>query len=117
MFVHAKDLLIAAIGGGGHDEKEGAPAGGGWGACQPGPLAERIGNVELNPLRSALLCRPYVGPNASLVARPPPADLFICAKYLFVAAKGQADRQRLVVLVAVEQVERKLGWPPLGVII
>src|SRR5262245_34097512 len=36
--------------------EEEAPAGGGWGACQPGPLAERIGNVELNPLRSALLC-------------------------------------------------------------
>ena len=84
----AKHLFVAAIGGGGHDEKEEAPAGGGWGAYQyqPGPLAERIGNVELNPLRSALLCRPYVGPNASLVARPPPADLLICAKDLFVAA-------------------------------
>ena len=56
------------------------------GAGQPGPLAERIGNVELNPLRSALLCRPYVGPNASLVARPPPADLLICAKDLFFGA-------------------------------
>ena len=56
--------------------------------CQPGPLAERIGNVELNPLRSALLCRPYLGPNASLVARPPSADLFICAKDLFVEAKA-----------------------------
>ena len=32
MFVHAKDLFVAAIGGGGHDEKEGAPAGGGLGA-------------------------------------------------------------------------------------
>jgi hypothetical protein len=63
----AKHLFVAAIGGGGHDEKEEAPAGGGWGAYQyqPGPLAERIGNVELNPRRSALLCRPYVGPNAS----------------------------------------------------
>src|SRR5262249_1018176 len=46
----------------------------GMGGCQPGPLAERIGNVELNPLRSALLCRPYVGPNASLVAQDPVRD-------------------------------------------
>ena len=28
----------------------------------------------------------YVGPNASLVARPPPADLLICAKDLFFGA-------------------------------
>ena len=56
------------------------------GGCQPGPLAERIGNVELNPLRSALLCRPYVGPNALLVAWPTAGDLFICAKNLLVEA-------------------------------
>src|SRR5262249_13040964 len=61
---------------------------GGWGACQPGPLAERIGNVELNPLRSALLCRPYVGPNASLVAQDPVRDLFVSAKDFFVEANG-----------------------------
>jgi hypothetical protein len=58
------------------------------GRCQPGPLAERIGNVELNPLRSALLCRPYVGPNASLVAQDPVRDLFVSAKDLFVEANG-----------------------------
>ena len=60
----------------------------GMGGCQPGPLAERIGNVELNPLRSALLCRPYVGPNASLVAQDPVRDLFVSAKDLFVEANG-----------------------------
>src|SRR5262245_19756139 len=53
---------------------------GGWGACQPGPLAERIGNVELNPLRSALLCRPYVGPNASLVAQDPSGTCSLAPK-------------------------------------
>jgi hypothetical protein len=29
LLLFAKDLFVAAIGGGGHDEKEGAPAGGG----------------------------------------------------------------------------------------
>src|SRR5262249_26244721 len=37
------------------------------GACQPGPLAERIGNVEPSPR----CLRPYVRSNASLVALPP----------------------------------------------
>src|SRR5262252_6133036 len=64
-----------------HRSKRPRPEGG-WGACQPGPLAERIGNVELNPSRFALLCRPYVGPNASLVAQDPVRDLFVSAKYL-----------------------------------
>src|SRR5262249_30304107 len=69
-----------------HRRKRPRPEGDG-GHASRGHLAERIGNVELNPLRSALLCRPYVGPNASLVARPPSADLFTSAKDLFVEAK------------------------------
>ena len=32
LFICAKDLFVAAISGGGHDEKEGAPAGGGLGS-------------------------------------------------------------------------------------
>ena len=56
------------------------------GRASRGQGAERNGNVELNPPRSALLCRPYVGPNGSLVARPPSADLIIYAKDLFIAA-------------------------------
>jgi hypothetical protein len=41
---------------------------------------------RLNPLRSALLYRPYVGPNASLVAQDPVRDLFVSAKDLFLEA-------------------------------
>src|SRR5262249_31212204 len=55
------------------------------GACQPGPLAERIGNVELNPPRFAYC----VGPSRDerlLVAQIHVTDLFVCAKDLLVAA-------------------------------
>src|SRR5262245_21877300 len=52
-----------------HRRKRPRPEGDG-GHASRGHLAERIGNVELNPPRSALLFRPYVVSNASLVARP-----------------------------------------------
>ena len=61
--------------------------------------AERIGNVELNPLRSALLCRPYVGPSASLVAQDPVRDLFVSAEHLFVAANvAEVTGKRLALI-------------------
>src|SRR5262245_11167452 len=68
-----------------HRRKRPRPEGG-WGQASRGHLAERIGNVELNPPRSALLCRPYVVSNASLVAQDPVRDLFVSAKDLSLEA-------------------------------
>jgi len=59
----AKDLFIAAIGGGGHDEKGGAPAGEGWGHASRGQLAERITEEPRSSAHPALHRR--VEPNAS----------------------------------------------------
>src|SRR5262249_17539275 len=65
----AKDLLITAMNG-----KRPQPSAGAKLARADSALPAL--NQEERPS----------GPNASLVARPPPADLLICAKDLFVAA-------------------------------
>src|SRR5262249_8353764 len=73
LFTSAKDLFIAAIGGGGHDEKEGARAGGGLGGVPvPAGASWQSGSSRNLGVRPFTALHHRVEPNGSLSLCPPP---------------------------------------------
>src|SRR5262249_56883830 len=53
LFIYAKRLFVAA---GGHDERGGAPAGGGWGAGQPGQVG-RADRSRIRPFPPCIIAK------------------------------------------------------------